>query len=82
MVVIPPGVHHGFCGTVHNRRVVLELPADSFFLHYSDSHWSELPDATSTYVDWFIRYPQVIELHSFSAAGGTTDRAVTASGLA
>lgn len=69
MVAIPPGVHHGFCGTGHNRQVVLELPADSFSLRYSDSLWSELPDATRAYVDWLIRYPQVIELHSFSAQG-------------
>lgn len=66
MVAIPPGVHHGFCGTGHNRQVVLELPADNFSLHYSDSLWSELPDATRAYVDWLIRYPQVIEQHSDS----------------
>ncbi|WP_250211131.1 hypothetical protein [Morganella morganii] len=31
MAAIPPGYHHRFCGTGHNRQVVLELPADSLF---------------------------------------------------
>lgn len=63
MAVIPPGYHHRFCGTGHNRQVILELPADSFSLTGADSLWSVLPDATRAYVDWLICYPQMIEQH-------------------
>ncbi|HGH5989319.1 AraC family transcriptional regulator [Morganella morganii] len=63
MAAIPPGYHHRFCGTGHNRQVVLELPADSLFFTSPDSLWSVLPDATRAYVDWLICYPQMIEQH-------------------
>ena len=61
MAAIPPGYHHRFCGTGHNRQVVLELPADSFSFANLDSLWSVLPDATRAYVDWLICYPSMIE---------------------
>ena len=63
MAAIPPGYHHRFCGTGHNRQVVLELPADNLFFTSPDSLWSVLPDATRAYVDWLISYPQMIEQH-------------------
>ncbi|WP_025152153.1 helix-turn-helix transcriptional regulator [Morganella morganii] len=63
MAAIPPGYHHRFCGTGHNCQLVLELPADSFFLTSPDSLWSVLPDATRAYADWLIRYPQMIDQH-------------------
>ena len=67
MAAIPPGYHHRFCGTGHNRQVVLELPADSFSFANLDSLWSVLPDATRAYVDWLICYPSMIGQHPESA---------------